>query len=122
MHIVKTPYQKLNCLNNIFAYIVNLIKFNNGIDKEVGPDDITPVLNYVLIKAHPFRIYSDLEFIKLFLENNEENKENLVNLESIYNLILKSSAKNFNLTPEEFQQKCNLAIKENKIYNKSVFS
>jgi hypothetical protein len=60
IHIAKTPYQKLNCLNNIIAYIVNLIKFNDGIDKEVGAEDITPVLNYVSIKAHPFRIYSDL--------------------------------------------------------------
>ena len=122
IHIAKTPYQKLNCLNNIIEYIVNLIKFNDGIDKEVGAEDITPVLNYVSIKAHPFRIYSDLEFIKIFSENNGEYENSLVNLESIYNLILESRAESFNLTPEEYQQKCNNAIKENEIYNKSVFS
>ena len=122
IHIVKTPYQKLNCLNNIIAYIVNLIKFNDGIDKEVGAEDITPVLNYVSIKAHPFRIYSDLEFIKIFSENNGDYENSLVNFESIFSLILESSAENFNFTQEEYQQKCNNAIKENEIYNKSAFS
>jgi hypothetical protein len=121
IHIVKTPYQKLNCLNNIIAYIVNLIKFNDGIDKEVGAEDITPVLNYVSIKAHPFRIYSDLEFIKIFSENNGDYENSLVNFESIFSLILESSAENFNLTPEEFQQKCNGSAMENEFCNKSVF-
>ena len=103
---VKTPYKKLNCLNNILALIINLIKFNEGIDKEVGAEDITPVLNYVSIKAQPLRIYTDLEFIKLFSENYGEYENSLISFESIYNLILNSSAESFNLTPEEYKQKC----------------
>ena len=103
---VKTPYKKLNCLNNIIALIINLIKFNEGIDKEVGAEDITPVLNYVSIKAQPLRIYTDLEFIKLFSDNYGEYENSLISFESIYNLILNSSAESFNLTPEEYNQKC----------------
>ena len=35
----------------------NLIKFNEGIDKEVGAEDITPVLNYISIKGLYIFIY-----------------------------------------------------------------
>ena len=111
---VKTPYKKLDCCNNILASVVNLIKFNEGIDKEVGSDDITPVLNYVSIKAHPFRLFTDLQFIKLFSKSNGENENSLVNIESIFYLILDFSNKTFNLTEEEYNKKCMLAIKDNE--------
>ena len=111
---VKTPYKKLDCLNNIFNSVINLIKFNEGIDKEVGADDITPVLNYVSIKAHPFRIFTDIDFIRLFSESNGDNENSLVNIESIFQLIFSFSYKNFNITPEEYEKKCVEAIKENE--------
>ena len=71
--------------------IINLIKFNEGVDKEVGEDDITPVLNYVFINAHPFKIYTDIEFIKIFLLEECKNDKNLENFESMYKLIIKDS-------------------------------
>ena len=111
IHEVKTPYKKLNCLKRIFAYIINLIKFNEGEDKEVGAEDITPVLNFVSIKAHPFRIFSDIEFIKIFLRDNGEYENNLINLESIYNLILDYNETNFNLSKEEYLQRCISVVK-----------
>ena len=114
---VKTPYKKLNCCKNILTSVVNLIRFNEGIDKEVGSDDITPVLNYVSIKAHPFRLFTDMEFIKLFSKNNGEYENSLVNIESIYYLILDYTNENFNLTQEEYNKKCIDAIKYNEIFN-----
>ena len=106
INIVKTPYKKLKCIRNIMSLVVNLIKFNEGIDKEIGSDDITPVLNYVFIKSHPFMIYTDIEYIKVFSERNGEFDNSLVNIISIFNLILNSKAQNYNLTEEEFEQKC----------------
>ena len=116
IHEVKTPYKKLDCLHKILSSVVNLIKFNEGEDKEVGAEDITPVLNFVSIKAHPFRIFSDLEFIKIFLKNNGEYENSLVNFESIYNLILNYNETTFNLTREEYEKRCISVLKEN--YNK----
>ena len=91
INISKTPNQKLNCIKKIMSNIINLIKFNEGVDKEVGEDDITPVLNYVFINAHPFKIYTDIEFIKIFLLEECKNDKNLENFESMYKLIIKDS-------------------------------
>ena len=39
---------------------------------------------------------------------------NLTIIEGMYNLILNSKAENFNLTPEEYQKKCNEATNNQK--------
>ena len=100
INIVKTPYRKYNYILKIMEYVNSLIKFNEGLDKEVGADDITPVLNYVFIKAHPFRIFSDLEFTKTLL--NKTNDIYITNIESAYNYILESKPENYNFNKEEF--------------------
>ena len=106
INIVKNPFKKLNSIRKIMEYINSLIKFNEGEDKEIGADDITPVLNYVFIKAKPLRIFSDIEFTKLFCENGGQFENSLVNFESICLVIINSSNKNFNLSSEEYKQKC----------------
>ncbi len=107
---LKSPYQKLKCIETINGYIVNLIKFNEGLDKEIGAEDVTPILNYVFIKSHPFKIYTDVQFIKLFLPQNGQNDFSISSMESMYTLIRESDAKQFNMTPGEFKRKCNDAI------------
>ena len=115
---VKTPYKKLDCLKNILESITNLIKFNEGEDKEVGAEDIAPVLNYISIKAHPFRIYTDLEFIKLFIPENT----NVLTFEQMFELILNSNEKSFNLTLEEFNKRCANAIKDIKDKEEYIYT
>ena len=97
INIMKTPHQKLKCIEN-------LIKFNEGEDKEIGAEEITPVLNYVFIKAHPLKIYTDLEFIKSFKENGKFDNY-LCNIDSMCNVILDTTAKNFNITQEKYNEK-----------------
>jgi hypothetical protein len=106
----KTPYKKLNCLENILIYISNLIQFNLGIDKKPGQDDVTPVLNYAFIKAHPFGIYTDIEYIKLFLEDYGSSEFSLTNFESMLEYVLNINHETFNLSEEEFNKKCIEAI------------
>ena len=103
---VRTPYKKLECINNIINYIESLVKFNEGEDKVIGADEIGPILNYVLIKAHPFRINTDIEFIRLFSENYGKHNINLANFENMYQDIIKLTAKDFDLSQEEFNKKC----------------
>ena len=113
INIVKNPFKKLNSIRKIMEYINSLIKFNEGEDKEIGAEDITPVLNYVFIKAKPLRIFSDIEFTKLFCENGGQFENSLVNFESICLVIINSSNKNFNLSYEEYKQKCEEARTNN---------
>ena len=105
INISKTPYQKLKCIKKIKEYIISLIQFNEGIDKKIGADDIFPVLNYIFIQAHPLNIFTDLEFIKIFLVNNKNKEYNILQIESIYKLILNYTPENFNLTKEEFDKR-----------------
>ena len=105
INLEKTPNKKSLCIKKIFTYIINLIKFNVGEDKKPGAEDITPVLNYIFIKAHPFKIYTDIEFIKIFL-NYEVNEYNITTIESMYSLIENTTYKTFNLAPEEYERKC----------------
>ena len=110
----KTPYKKLNCIKLIIKSIENLIKFNDGEDKEVKDEDIKPILNYIFIKADPFMIFTDIEFIKIFLDNDGKNENNLSIFESIYNLILNYQADNFDLNQEEFEMKCQESLSKEK--------
>ena len=102
----KTPYQKLDCLKKILAYITSLIQFNLGEDKKPGAEDVMPVLNYVFIKAHPFGIYTDIEYIKLFLEDYGDNEFSLTNFESMLDYVLYINHETFNMSEEEFNKKC----------------
>ena len=93
INIVKNPFNKLECIHNIFKYIKSLVKFNVGEDQEIGADDIAPVLNYVLIEAHPFRINSDIQFIKIFLEDKGNKDICLVNFESMFKEMINCTPK-----------------------------
>ena len=105
INIMKTPEKKLNCIKKIMASVECLIKFNEGEDKEIGAEDVTPVLNYIFIKARPLNIYTDIEFIKTFSENNGKFENSLCNIESMCDVILDCNAKNFNLSQEEYIEK-----------------
>ena len=116
---VKTPLKKLKCFREIFNLIHSLIRFNDENKTMIGSDDVTPVLNYVFIKAHPFRIYTDLEFVKLFLGTKEGIGGYDVNqLESAYTLLLSYNADHFKLKSEEYEQKCKNAANFSTIVKK----
>ena len=107
INIVKTPNKKYKCIINIFEYIKSLIKFNEGLDKEIiGADDIIPVLNYIFIKAHPFRIFTDLEFIKIFFKSEYANNYEINQIQYMFELLISYTANSFNLTPEEYRKRC----------------
>ena len=93
----KTPFKKLLCLRKIIKYIENLILFNEGMDKQIGAEDLTPVLNYIYIKAQPISIFTDIEFIKLFTENSGQYENSLINFESMNNVILELKLEDFNI-------------------------
>jgi hypothetical protein len=117
INIEKTPNKKLNCIKKILEYITNLIKFNEGEDKKPGAEDIIPVLNYVFIKAHPYKIYTDLEYIKTLYDDIEGEICGITNIESIYSLILECTHENFKLSKEEFDKRCRDAIKDIDYYH-----
>ena len=117
---IKNPFKKLESLKAIMKYIDILIKFNEGIDKEIGAEDITPVLNYVYIKACPYGISTDVEFIKTFLDNNGKFDNSIANIESMGEIIISCTAESFNLSQEEFNKRCN--IDKSDINNNNILA
>ena len=114
INIAKTPYKKLNYIQKIINDIGNLIKFNEGEGKEeIGDDEIGPVLTYFFIKAHPLRIYTDLEFIKIFLKNLASHNKSISDFESRYKYLIDCKAEDFNLTQDEYQRKCDESMNNN---------
>ena len=117
---VKTPLKKMKCMREIFVLIESLIRFNEGENKTMlGSDDITPVLNYAFIKAAPFRIYTDLEFVKIFLEIKEgQGGYDTNQIESAYTMLLSYKPQNFKITPEEYKKRCENAANDGDFHNK----
>ena len=97
LNIVKSPHQKVKCIKSIMGLIEKLIKFNEREDKEIGAEDIGPVLNYIFIKVHPIGVLTDLEYIKLFYENNGKYEICITNFENIYKYILDFNGDTFNM-------------------------
>ena len=90
------------------SLIDNLIKFNEGIDKEIGAEDITPILNYVFIKACPCGLATDLDFVRSFLDDFGEYENSIANIDSMCDVIINTTAETFNLTTEEFNKRCDI--------------
>ena len=109
----RTPQKKFNYIRNILELVNNLIIFNEGDKKDISLDDATPVLFYIFIKAHPFKIYTDLEFIKLFLDTKAGVIAfNIKQMESAIDMLMSFSEKNFGLSKEEYRKKCNSILLE----------
>ena len=120
-----SPYTKLKCIKKIFEYIGVIVKFNDGGEgdnREVGAEDITPYLNYVLIRACPVRIFSDIKFIKYFLKDGGKLEYDFLNVEMMCKNILNSTYKNFHISESEYIKKCNEAIINNKINSDKRFN
>ena len=57
----KTPYDKLKCIASAHKIINNCIKFCSGKDENAGADELSPIFQYIIIKAKPKRIFSNIK-------------------------------------------------------------
>jgi len=107
--IEKTPRKKIINMNHIFYLINKLLIFNQD-ETLIGTDNQMPLLNYVFIKSKQKRIFTNCEFMKLYMGENIKKKEgnNLAQLESIKDYTKNLTFKNlFNITEKEFEENNN---------------
>ena len=105
-------------MNNIFLSINKLLKFTKG-DVTIGVDDQMPLLTYCFIKARPWGIFNDSYLMKLYIGNKKNKNEDneLSQLLSICDFIIKANAKSFNGVSEiEFNEKSVASHKEAEEY------
>ena len=68
----KSASGKLEVISKIFDSINSVIIFNKG--GNFSTDDIAPICEYALIKAHPSRFSSNLKFLQIFMKKDEVPK------------------------------------------------
>ena len=67
----KTVYDKLKSIADAHNTINTTIKFSTGKNDDAGADDLSPIFQYIIIKAKPKRFYSNLYYIKCFLGSSQ---------------------------------------------------
>lgn len=62
----RAPSDKLNCLGDCMSIVVNVLSLMSTGSGGVGTDDSLPIIIYVVLKAKPERLYSNLNYISKF--------------------------------------------------------
>jgi hypothetical protein len=117
MDDARSVLDKLNLLISAHTSINNTIKFSLGKDDDSGQDEMTPILQYIILKAHPKRMHSNINYIKCFLgdSNLSDSKGFLLSqIESASSYINNLDYKHLKITKEEFDSKYENAKKKYK--------
>ena len=70
METYRAPAEKLNCLLDCMSIIVNVLTLVSA-GAGVSTDDSLPIIIYVVIKAKPKRMYSNLNYISKFRRSSK---------------------------------------------------
>lgn len=103
----KSVRKKISNTRLIFESMNNLGEFNG--EGNFGIDDQMQILNYVFIKANPSKIYSNCQFMELFIGDKNEGLEgqNLVELKAICEHVANlSSIELKGINKEDFNDIC----------------
>jgi len=110
--IEKSPRKKINNMVNILSSINKLLTFQN--QSLIGVDDQMPLLNYIFIKAKPKRIFTNIEFMELYMGDRIMKSEGnyLVQLKAIRDFTFNLAPNSLlNISEKEFYENCNATAK-----------
>ena len=105
--IEKSPRKKIINMLNIFSSINKLLTFQN--QSSIGVDNQMPLLNYIFIKAKPKRIYTNCEFMELYMGDKIQKTEGnyLVQLKAIRDFTFSITPNRLlNVSNKEFYDNC----------------
>ena len=111
----RSVLDKIDLIINAHTSINNTIKFSLGKEDDSGQDEMTPILQYIILKAHPKRMYSNINYLKCFLGDSNLSDQNgflLSQIESAYSYINNLNYQNLKITKEEFDFKFEEARKK----------
>ena len=101
----RSVFDKINLIINAHTSINNTIKFSSGKDDDSGQDEMTPIFQYIILKAHPRRMHSNINYIKCFLgdSNLTDSKGFLLSqIESATSYINNINFEQLKISKEEF--------------------
>ena len=109
----KSIREKLFCISNAYNIMNNTIKFSSGKNENAGQDELTPIFQYIIIKAQPPRLHSNINYIKCFLDEEQLTGELgflLSQMESATCFIMNMSYESLKITKDEFDKNFNKSI------------
>ena len=114
--------EKMKYFRKILDNINKINEFYCGVTGKTA-DDQTPIYTYIILKSHPKRFISNINYVKCFTDGNKikEPDIELFKNNSIISLtkILEITAASFNITQEEFDKRKNESReKYNILYQK----
>ena len=112
---------KLNAIRDAHASLNNVFKFSNGKESDAGQDEITPIFQYIIIKAQPERIYSNMNYIKTFLDDSELSGSKgflMTQIESAISYIERINYESLKMTESQYKDRIEKWKKELKLENK----
>ena len=115
----KSIDEKINCICDLQKYINNIFKFNTGKNVEIGQDELTPVLQYLIIKIQPRRIISNINYIKCFLneEDSISHKGFLMSqIDTCVSFVQSINYNHLNVSEAEYNKNVEKSKKKNNIY------
>jgi hypothetical protein len=102
----QVPLDKLNCIVNCSNTVLNLIKISRN--EVASADQFLPALVYILIKANPPLLHSNIQFITLFAKpsrlHSGETGYFFTNLCCAVTFIENLSGESLNLSEEQFNR------------------
>ena len=109
---------KLECISNALDTIICTVKFSMEENTIISNEELVTIFMYILIKAQPRRINSNINYIKCFAEDDviKEKKEKLfslmdnatINVLKINHIYLKVSREEFKRKFEEAKLRYNI--------------
>ena len=109
---------KLECISNALDTIICTVKFSREENTNIGNDELVTIFMYILIRAQPRRINSNINYIKCFAEDEviKEKKEKLfslmdnatINVLKINHLYLKMNREEFKKNFEDAKIRYNI--------------
>jgi hypothetical protein len=114
----KSVLDKLDCIRDAHTNINNTIKFSSGKKDNPGQDELTPIFQYIVIKAQPRTIFTDINYIKCFLGDSRLRGEEgflVTQMESATSFILSLNQEQLKMNKEEFINKINEAKERHNI-------
>ena len=98
---------KLECISNALDTVICTVKFSREENTLIGNDELGTIFMYILIRAQPRRINSNINYIKCFAEDDviKEKKEKLFSLMDNATInVLKINHLYLKITREEFKK------------------
>lgn len=102
-----SPIEKLNCLVECITIIVNVLELCSNSDSGISSDDSLPIIIYVVIKAQPKWMYSNLNYINKFRDQSKMLAQSgfcFSQIQSAIQFIENVGPSSFTLAPELYER------------------